>query len=756
MMNNGQDDKIIRINQFDAARRPALSPQARETLNACKDASARRLGQWLRHMLDNVDDALFEMADKAESNAAQTMYFDAMRAIRIKRDQLENLFNRELINACTELFKPRAKTPAAPMEPEPAGDILDESLDGLKLVDDDDLEESLAVTNMISKAQGRYQQPLYALQQRFNALTGNTGVTEDDNPLDPAIVCRALRTAAQVLNVDIKIKLIFYKLFDKYVMGDIGTVYDEINALLIKAGVLSHLKVTAPKRPAGASQPQSAATEHVAPLRAAAVPAAVPEPGAATQSEIFQLLQQLMALHKHGGGEVEPSGVSYPTQDVFNALSLLQHSDVALAPSPGNGGSTLAMLKSSLLSEINRLQGYGQLKAFNRADEDTIDVIAMLFDFILDDHSLPDAMKALLSRLQIPMLKVAIMDKGFFSRKSHPARRLLNEMATAAIGWDEDSERGEDSLYGKMQSIVNRILTEFDEDAGIFSTLLEEFTGFLEQERKYYALVEQRTNQASQGKEKLEAAKQTAAQEIAARVADKPLPAAVRELLLGPWKSVLVLTYLRAGTDSPSWAKNLQLVDELLWSIEPKISEEDKRTLVQAIPALLTALREGLGLVSFHPDDMARLFKALESYHIDCLKGKRPEAAPVPAVPDRAAEEASAPDYAAAQADDTAHSDAEPETRDPYVEKIERTAVGTWFELTDADNNRYRAKLSWVSPFTSRFVFVNRKGVKVAEKTLRQLTTELREGMALILDDVPLLDRALHTVVNNLKKSASA
>ncbi|MDE2088488.1 MAG: DUF1631 domain-containing protein [Gammaproteobacteria bacterium] len=754
MMNNGQDDNIIRINQFDAARRPALSPQARETLNACKDASARRLGQWLRHMLDNVDDALFEMADKAESNAAQTMYFDAMRAIRIKRDQLENLFNRELINACNELFKPGTKTPAAPMKPEPATDILDESLEGLKLVDDDDLEESLAITNMISKAQGRHQQQLYALQQRFNALTGNTGVTEDDNPLDPAIVCRALRTAAQVLNVDIKIKLIFYKLFDKYVMADIGTVYDEINALLVKAGVLPHLKVTAPKRPAGAPPP--AVTEHVVPPRAVAAPGVVPEPGGAAQSEIFQLLQQLMALHKHGGGEAEPSGVSYPTQDVFNALSLLQHSDIALAPSPSDGGSTLAMLKSSLLSEINRLQGYGQLKAFNRADEDTIDVIAMLFDFILDDHSLPDAMKALLSRLQIPMLKVAIMDKGFFSRKSHPARRLLNEMATAAIGWDEDSERGEDSLYGKMQSIVNRVLTEFDEDAGIFSTLLEEFTGFLEQERKYYALVEQRTNQASQGKEKLEVAKRSATKEIAARVANKPLPVAVREFLLGPWKSVLVLTYLRAGTDSPSWTKNLQLVDELLWSVEPKISEEDKRTLVQAIPALLTALREGLGLVSFHPDDMTRLFKALESYHIDCLKGKRPEAAPTPAVPDQDAEEAPTPDYAAASADGAARRDAEPETRDPYVEKIERTVVGTWFELTDADNNRYRAKLSWVSPFTSRFVFVNRKGVKVAEKNLRQLATELREGMVLVLDDVPLLDRALHTVVNNLKKSASA
>jgi hypothetical protein len=66
-----------------------------------------------------------------------------------------------------------------------------------------------------------------------------------------------------------------------------------------------------------------------------------------------------------------------------------------------------------------------------------INLIAMVFECILEDRNVPDSLKALIARLQIPMLKVAVLDKSFFSRTSHPARRLLNEIAEAAMGWGD-------------------------------------------------------------------------------------------------------------------------------------------------------------------------------------------------------------------------------------------------------------------------------------------------------------------------------
>lgn len=69
------------------------------------------------------------------------------------------------------------------------------------------------------------------------------------------------------------------------------------------------------------------------------------------------------------------------------------------------------------------------------ADEDVINLVAMLFEFMLDDSSVPDAFKALIARLQIPLLKVAVLDKSLLSCTQHPARRLLNDIASAVIGW---------------------------------------------------------------------------------------------------------------------------------------------------------------------------------------------------------------------------------------------------------------------------------------------------------------------------------
>ncbi|WP_122604087.1 DUF1631 family protein, partial [Pseudomonas viridiflava] len=126
-------------------------------------------------------------------------------------------------------------------------------------------------------------------------------------------------------------------------------------------------------------------------------------------------------------------------------------------------------------------------------DEDVINLVAMLFEFILDDRNLPPSLRALIGRLQIPMLKVAVLDKSFFSRGSHPARRLLNEIATAALGWGGRDDYQRDSLYLRVEQIVQRLLNDFVDDTAIFSELLADFLAFTSDERRRSELLEQRT-----------------------------------------------------------------------------------------------------------------------------------------------------------------------------------------------------------------------------------------------------------------------
>ncbi|HDO34453.1 MAG TPA: DUF1631 family protein, partial [Chromatiales bacterium] len=63
------------------------------------------------------------------------------------------------------------------------------------------------------------------------------------------------------------------------------------------------------------------------------------------------------------------------------------------------------------------------------------------------------------------------------------------------------------------------------------------------------------------------------------------------------------------------------------------------------------------------------------------------------------------------------------------------------------------AKLSARIERTGKFIFVNRAGFKVAEKSLHGLAMEMRRGTADILDEGLLFDKALEAVISNLRKA---
>ena len=99
----------------------------------------------------------------------------------------------------------------------------------------------------------------------------------------------------------------------------------------------------------------------------------------------------------------------------------------------------------------------------NQLESMTIEMVAMLFDFVFDTKDLPDGIKALLARLQIPVLKAAMLDGAFFAKKSHPARLLVNELAQAGLGWSPVMGQ-DDPLYRKVDGIVHAVPDRFADD----------------------------------------------------------------------------------------------------------------------------------------------------------------------------------------------------------------------------------------------------------------------------------------------------
>jgi len=262
-------------------------------------------------------------------------------------------------------------------------------------------------------------------------------------------------------------------------------------------------------------------------------------------------------------------------------------------------------------------QNQGQV---NAADGQTIDVVSMLFDFFFDDEALPAPIKVLIGRLQIPMLKVAIIDKEFFNQKKHPARKLLDSISRASLGWS-DNHSDEQPLIEKIEEIVNFLINEFDQDIGVFEEAFISFENFLTGEGKQIEKAEQALQQQEQEKDQqIEQAQKAAAALIHKLTNNRELSFEVIDFLETTWTPVLFNAYLSLGKSSNHWRNLKRISTTFVWTLIPKFSEAERVKIIKTIPALLRALSKGMELVKIGTDVQNRIFQMLAQEHAKIVK----------------------------------------------------------------------------------------------------------------------------------------
>ncbi len=206
-------------------------------LMKARRAALEELHQLLADVFDKADDTFFEYAEKADSEKEKDGYIETMRQLRLNRKEIERNFYQKL----NMLFKklPHSAEDGVSLE-------AISSLDGLSLVADDDLEMNVALDGMVSKAKSKFSEKIYQLNTRMEALLvhAHVKVSEKNNPFHPQQICEAFNSATQVVECDIKKRLVLYKLFDKFVVSEYDVVLDTANAVLAEAGVLPDLKGT--------------------------------------------------------------------------------------------------------------------------------------------------------------------------------------------------------------------------------------------------------------------------------------------------------------------------------------------------------------------------------------------------------------------------------------------------------------------------------------------------------------------------------
>jgi hypothetical protein len=590
-----------------------------KTYNAVKRFAVEGLSDLIRVLMENVDDALFELSDKVDNDRERNQYFEAMRKVRLKRDAIKREFDQEIQECFGRVSRGKSATKTSD---------VDEDDTELTLLEHDDLEDNIAISNMISRARPQFEDELLAVTERLKLVLKRDSLKADENPLDPQAICHCFHIASELLETDIQVKLIFYKLFERYVINNLGPFYREVNQFLIDKGVLPGFK---------ADQGHMRQTTHFTVNRINnASPSAtisttidgIPAVGMADAAEgdLFTELQQIISgtavdgTSPLAGNYITGSASHYSSGDFVKALNNLQ--SVSLANQPPSEAITAIDPKNVREATQRQLQAFRQENQhqFNGTDAQTIDVVSMLFDFFFNDEALPAPIKVLIGRLQIPILKVAIIDKDFFNQKKHPARKLLDGISRASLGWS-DYPGEEQALIDKTDEIVNFLVNEFNDDIGVFDEAYINFDNFIQQQQKQSDNALLDLEQQEQEKDRqIEVARAASEQLIAKLTRNRDLSFGVIDFLETTWTSVLFNTYLSLGGSSNHWRNLKRISTTFVWTLVPKFSEEERLKIIKTIPALLRAMSKGMELVNIKPEMQNRIFKMLAGEHARIVK----------------------------------------------------------------------------------------------------------------------------------------
>ena len=269
------------------------------------------------------------------------------------------------------------------------------------------------------------------------------------------------------------------------------------------------------------------------------------------------------------------------------------------------------------LKATNLARGMGQV------DLATLDIVALLFDQIFGDARIPQAMKALIGRLQIPVLKVALLDKGFFAHRTHPARRMLDTLGELSLGLGEPFDSGA-PLYRRIDGTLGQLVDQFEDDLGVFDRATAEFEAMIAELNRAADDAGRRESVRIDHKERLGVARLFAQKELRQRLEGQPLPREVLRFLSTEWMKLLILAHAKGGPESRAWHSLVETLDILMWSLVPKQTVDERRRMVSVLPGLLKRLARGMEIIGTDAHVRDRFNAVLMRCHARTVTGGHP------------------------------------------------------------------------------------------------------------------------------------
>ena len=657
-----------------------------------------------------------------------------------------------------------------------SGQASTDSLDGmsLSLIDVCEVERILLLDRVAQRFTAHYDACIGPLTLRLGRVLRLDAPALSSNPFRPEVFVRAFLLAWEQSGLDDQATEDLMQALEPQHSIDLTPLYTDLNVKLMQAGIeaktVHRIKRSdnaaffpAPLGGDSASVPLSQSQADDAPvstrsglgdLDQAHGPSArsrLESQGRGIAARARQFLQRLglgspqEPLGARDGetpawsqmsGAGDRASLAGADPEFMGYLGDLQAGAGAFSPNQAAAGRNPA--DHNILREMRDRE---EVRRAPELDRGTVDALAEVFDFVFADQSIPPQMKFVIGRLQIPVLKAAMIDRDFFLSAEHPARRLVDTLAQASIAWAP--EKGEnDPLYVRIENTVKRVLNEFEDDLTLFSDLLLEFTEYLfETEQQAQGRIEPAADHELVG-ESFEQALAHADEVIHARIQalplELPLAAFLAPFLASQWRQVMARAWLNVATSPAQWEGAVLTMDQLIWSTQPKVRTDERRQLVAVLPDLVRSLNAGLDAIDWTGEDRATFTRRLISTHMMAIR--LTQAAHTDAT--TAVLEVSAGQEAMQELDQR-RAGKRAGSVDEFDAMAHSFSRGLWFDFMVDQSTQHRCRLSWVSPMRTRLLFTNRDGFDAFVRSEREVAALLRLGRLTVIDQHPIVSRAL-------------
>ncbi len=380
-------------------------------------------------------------------------------------------------------------------------------------------------------------------------------------------------------------------------------------------------------------------------------------------------------------------------------------SPTSVAEQPETGA---ALSKESIDKTLEQGVKAGDIETIDAKSNDVISFVTLLFEAIWKDESLPLAMKELIGRTQITIMKIALSDATFFNQEQHPARVILNDFARAGIGWAESDQIEYDQIFKKVEELVTKILDETDADYAFLEGIIQELRDAKAQRSGKDLKLEERIRETKDHSTQLDDVHEFVNAKLNERVLKTNLDPSINKLLDTYLHDFLVKLVLKEGPESNTWKPIINTIDVLLWTVQVDKQPGDRERFNKVNPRLLENLTKVLGIAGASKTKVTKIMRQLKqvqeySFHKAEIAGQQ-DAAGI-------AEKSAAPAGLLVREHSAGEAQPKLAKNDPNLVEVEGLPIGAWLEFDGADEQSVRCKLATRISSINKLFFMNNQGV---------------------------------------------